>query len=248
MKQMPTTRESANQYWHPHHWSGSWWQGEEEEHQWGLNERVESEKWLQAAECGMYRGGWFIHGDTQSFCIRAVTLLVDGREMRDFLCITSQHFLKIYFPAQIGRLSTQKVPSLPNVCPFLKHIRKNNVVKIKCFILFYLPFLRSHCVHYSISLLPTTVPPSSFFFSSKPEHDLVMFWIRIHMYGTAQKSSLTNRCCWAQSVGNWAALPWRVLSTVEMDVLMDRRRWRAWSVFFLCAEEPLCKSASGGKK
>lgn len=164
MKQMPTTRESANQYWHPHHWSGSWWQGEEEEHQWGLNERVESEKWLQAAECGMYRGGWFIHGDTQSFCIRAVTLLVDGREMRDFLCITSQHFLKIYFPAQIGRLSTQKVPSLPNVCPFLKHIRKNNVVKIKCFILFYLPFLRSHCVHYSISLLPTTVPPSSFFF------------------------------------------------------------------------------------
>lgn len=112
-----------------------------------------------------------------------------------------------------------------------------------------------HCLLFAIPHIPLRLLqyffflqlflPHPFIFFFKPAHDLVMFWIRIHMYSTAEKSSLTNRRCWAQHAGNWAASPWRVLSAVEMDGLMDRRRW---SVFFLCAEEPLCKWARRGQK
>lgn len=45
-----------------------------------------------------------------------------------------------------------------------------------------MPFFSCHFLQipYSISLLPLAVPPSYFFFPV-PEHDPVMFWIRIHM-------------------------------------------------------------------
>lgn len=86
--------ESANQFWHPHLSSGPWWQGEEEEREWRLNERVASEKWPQAAECGRLGGRWFIHGAASACCIRAVALCCRERKIEIFLCLTSQHFLK----------------------------------------------------------------------------------------------------------------------------------------------------------
>lgn len=158
--------------------------------------------------------------ETQSFGIRAVNLHVDRRELRDCLCIILQYFLEQTFLAQIRGLST-----------FL----------CTCTRILFFSWISW------IPLRPLLCCSSLFLFF-KPEHDLVMFWIRIHMYNTAQKSSLTNHSCWAQCVGNWAVLLLRVLSTVEMDVLMDGRGWRTWSVFSLCAEESLYKSANGGKK
>lgn len=234
-------RESANQYWRLQDWCGSWWQGEEKVHEWRLNGRVESEKWRHAAECGMCRGGWFIHGDT-----------IIRHQSCEFTCCrqSAEGLLVHYFTTFFGPnlFSTDRkvkhVPSLPTVCFFFFRKKKKEIscVHAQEFFLFFCYFLDPTA---STSLLPLTVPPSSFIF--KPEYDLVMFWIRIHMYSTAQKSSLTNHCCWAQCVGNWAVLPWRVLSTVEMDVLMDRRRWKAWSVFFSVLKRPCISQPTGVK-
>lgn len=47
---------------------------------------------LQGAECGRFGGGWFIHGATRSFCIRAVALCVAGREMRGFCALLDNIF------------------------------------------------------------------------------------------------------------------------------------------------------------
>lgn len=104
--------------------------------------------------------------ETQSFGVRAVNLHVDGRELRDCLCIILQHFLERTFSAQIGRLSTFQVSQLS----VSLEKRKFLVYMYKKFFFLFCHFLDPTA---STSLLPPTVPPSSFIF--KPEHDLVMF-------------------------------------------------------------------------
>lgn len=111
-----------------------------------------------------------------------------------------------------------------------------------------------HCLLFAIPHIP--LRPLQYFFTSynssilflflKLQHDLVMFWIRIHMYSMAEKSSLTDRRCWAQQAGNWAASPWRVLSTVEMDGLMDIDGGGGLGVCFSSVLKSPCVSGPGG--
>ncbi len=68
-----------------------WGRGTSVEADW---ERDESEERLQGAGCGRFGGGWFIHGATRSFCIRAEALRVAGREMRDSCALVGSVYLK----------------------------------------------------------------------------------------------------------------------------------------------------------
>lgn len=195
----------ADQYWHLC-FSWTWWHGGELEHQWRLNESAESEKLLRGCGCGPTGGGWFIHGVAGSSSVE-LWLYVLLREKWDLYAL----FCNIVVFDADGKTEQTCPLTNPSIFPLIS----------KCiYIASPYPFVISHWIHYSIFFYCLLLfPPLRFFI---PQRDLIMFWIKLHMWIMSEKCSMTNCRRWAQLAGNWATSSWRGLARVEIDGLMDR--------------------------
>lgn len=195
----------ADQYWHLC-FSWTWWQGGELEHQWRL--RVLSQRNC----CGVVDVGLLevvVHSWSRRFIICGVVALCAAeREMRP-LCIILQHCA-----IRRRREDWADTPSHKSfyISPHIKMYLYCLSLPICHIPLDTLQYFFFFFFYYSF--------PDCFFFI--PQRDLIMFWIKLHMWIMSEKCSMTNCRRWAQLAGNWATSSWRGLARVEIDGLMDR--------------------------
>lgn len=173
----------------------------------GTSVETEWECWVRETAAGLWMWAywrWVVHSWSRRFIIcQSCGFMCCWERNETFM----HYFATLWYSTQTGRLSRHVLSQI-----LLYFASYQNV--------FILPLLS----HLSYPTASTTVffvftayysfPPLRFFI---PQRDLIMFWIKVHMWIMSEKCSMTNCRHWAQLTGNWATSSWRRLPRVEID-------------------------------
>lgn len=196
----------------------------------GTSVETEWEGWVRETAAGELNvglpgGGWFIHRVTSSLCVKVMALCVAEREIRPFFyalfhnIFAIQHRCEDWANKQLCLLSQMCIASYQNIflLPLLSHLSYPTATT-------------------AVFLLPTTVSPTTFFLKKYQSMTQLCF------ESNSTCALWLRNAHWQTVVAGHSKLetelhhPWRGLSRVEMDGLMDR--WGGGVGVF-----PLCWSA-----